>query len=78
MRYVHEVGELGDDIDNFERMRGLTMAAEGLPEWDTDVVTTRKSWAVSTCGLEHCRGVKLEAFDGAAGVGDFRWGGSSG
>ena len=38
VRYVHEVGELGDDIDNFERMRGLTMAAEGLPEWDLSLI----------------------------------------
>ena len=53
VRYVHEVGELGDDIDNFERMRGLTMAAEGLPEWDTDVVTTRKSWAERKDQVEH-------------------------
>ena len=29
------------------------MAAEGLPEWDTDVVTTRKSWAERKDQVEH-------------------------
>jgi hypothetical protein len=53
VRHVYEVGELGDDIDKFETMRGLTMAAQGLPEWDDEVATTRKSWAERRDQVEH-------------------------
>ena len=48
-----EVGELGDDIDCFETMRGLTIAAEGLPEWDDEVASSRKSWAERKDQVEH-------------------------
>lgn len=53
MRHVLEVGELGDDIDSFENLRGLSIAAEGLPEWDDEVATTRKSWAERKDQVEH-------------------------
>ena len=52
-RHVMEVGELGDDIDCFETMRGLTIAAEGLPEWDDEVASSRKSWAERKDQVEH-------------------------
>ena len=53
VRHVLEVGELGDDIDSFETMRGLTIAAEGLPDWDDEVATQRKSWAERKDAVEH-------------------------
>lgn len=48
---TQEVGELGDEIENFETRRGLSK--EGLPEWDDDPAPLRKSWAERKDQVEH-------------------------
>ena len=56
---TQEVGELGDEIDNFETMRKLTIAEQGLPEWDDEVAPSRKSWAERKDQVEH--EIRMEA-----------------
>ena len=51
VRMTQEVGELGDEIENFETRRGLSK--EGLPEWDDDPAPLRKSWAERKDQVEH-------------------------